>query len=116
MRRRAGLSGGNSPASWAGRRLASKPGYAAIDATPSPQAPPPPREHHRAIPAPSASRYRVVRRFRVHGELQIEDIGAFTSVYPAYVLLARELSNAILLAPNGTQLSNNWQPVEEREP
>lgn len=76
----------------------------------------PPREHHRAIPAPSASRYRVIRRFRVNGQLQIEDIGAFTSVYPAYVLLARELSNAILLAPNGKQLSNNWQPVEDREP
>jgi hypothetical protein len=72
------------------------------------------RVSHPAIKAPEYKCYRVIRRFKVNGVVEFEDIGAFKTMEPALAMIRREQGWASVSDLNGKRIAYNWRPMETR--
>jgi hypothetical protein len=75
----------------------------------------PTKVHHPAVRAPFQKTWRVVRYYRQHDQIQIEDISPGSRVAgPALLIMARELGRARVLDPDGKVHADNLRPIEDR--
>lgn len=70
--------------------------------------------HHPAVEAVEWKAFRVIRRYRQHGDIQSEDIGGFRTEAEALALCNRELGWAMVLGQDGKRKAWNGQTMETR--
>lgn len=111
--RRPGL-GGHSALSWAAKKLAFRPGYDAIDTTPTVIPDPPPRIHHPVIRETHPTWYRVMRGFWQGDVVNWECVGEFPTALEATTFVTREIGHCVIWDWHGKPYSRNGQPIEVR--
>jgi len=112
-RRRPGISRSHGKLGWMSKHLDVSAGPATTATCQPVPSPAIVRVHHPAIKAPEYKCYRVLRRFLLDKEMAFEDIGAFKGLSAALILSSREQGFAVVLDPNGKQVSWNGQPIAE---
>jgi hypothetical protein len=75
----------------------------------------PTKVHHPAVRTPYRKTWRVVRYYRQHDQIQIEDISPGSRVAgPALLIMTRELGRARVLDPDGKVYADNLHAIEDR--